>query len=200
MNTVVVGAGLAGLTAAQILQRAGVRVKVLEAAPDSGGRVRTRNIDGFTLDRGFQVLFTAYPAVKRNLDLERLDLVAFPPAAVIRRGEETMRLGDPLRDPRSLLGTLTTDALTLKDRWLVARLAVYVKSLELADLLNGKDESTLTFLRTFGFSDKAVANFFAPFFGGIFLKRDLSTSARLFRYYLRMLLDGDTADATQRDG
>ena len=192
MDTIVIGAGLAGLTAAQILQRAGVGVRVLEAAPDVGGRVRTRNVEGFTLDRGFQVLFTAYPAVKRNLDLEKLDLVTFPPAAVVHRGATTVRLGDPLRDPGSLFGTLTAEVLTFKDRLLVARLAVYIKSLPLAELLAGEDETTLAFLKTFGFSDGAIRNFFAPFFGGIFLNRSLSTSARLFRYYFRMLLDGAT--------
>ena len=192
MNTIVIGAGLAGLTAAQILQRAGVGVRVLEAAPDVGGRVRTWHVEGFTLDRGFQVLFTAYPAVKRNLDLEKLDLVTFPPAAVVHRGATTVRLGDPLRDPGSLFGTLTAEVLTFKDRLLVARLAVYIKSLPLAELLAGEDETTLAFLKTFGFSDGAIRNFFAPFFGGIFLNRSLSTSARLFRYYFRMLLDGAT--------
>ncbi len=192
MDTIVIGAGLAGLTAAQILQRAGVAVRVLEAAPDVGGRVQTRDVEGFTLDRGFQVLFTAYPAVKRNLDLEKLDLVTFPPAAAIHRGATTVRLGDPLRDPGSLFGTLTANVLTFKDRLLVARLTVYIKSLPLAELLAGEDETTLAFLKTFGFSDGAIRNFFAPFFGGIFLNRSLSTSARLFRYYFRMLLDGET--------
>lgn len=195
MDVVIVGSGLAGLTAAQTLRRSGVAVMVLEAAPDVGGRVRTRNVSGFTLDRGFQVLFTAYPAVKRNLDLEKLNLVTFPPAAVVRRGAkgaEATRLGDPLRDPGSLFGTLTANVLTLKDRLLMARLALYIKSMPLADLLSGEDETTFEFLKTFGFSGGAIANFFAPFFGGIFLKRDLSTSARLFRYYFRMLMDGST--------
>ncbi len=192
MNVIVIGAGLAGLTAARTLQRAGARVRVLEAAPDIGGRVQTRNIEGFTLDRGFQVLFTAYPAVKRNLDLARLDLVTFPPAAVIHRGATTVRLGDPLRHPGSLFGTVASDVLTLKDRLLVARLAVYIKSLPLAELLSGADETTLEFLKAFGFSNRSITNFFAPFFGGIFLNRSLTTSARLFRYYFRMLLDGRT--------
>ena len=77
-NVVVIGSGLAGLTAARQLRLAGVNVRVLEASSYFGGRVHSLTQDGFTLDAGFQVLFTAYPAVARNLDLKRLDLVAFP--------------------------------------------------------------------------------------------------------------------------
>ncbi len=78
-DVVVVGAGLAGLTAARRLHRAGRRVRVLEATAALGGRVRSRVVDGFTLDAGYQVLFPAYPALGRNLDLAALDLVPIPP-------------------------------------------------------------------------------------------------------------------------
>ena len=83
------------------MRSAGVRVKVLEAEPSVGGRVRARaTVDGFTLDRGFQVLFTAYPAVKRHLDLKALDLVPLPPGCSRPPGgRKRDTLGDPLRDP-----------------------------------------------------------------------------------------------------
>ena len=192
MSVVVIGAGLAGLTAARVLKREGVDVRVLEAGAEVGGRVRTRNLEGFTLDRGFQVLFTAYPAVKRQLDLASLDLITIPPAAVIRKGNFKERVGDPLRDPQSLFSTLTARSFSLIDQLLIVRLASLLKGQEPHELLTGPDETALSFLQTFGFSETAITNFFAPFFGGIFLKRDLSTSARLFRYYFRMLMDGET--------
>ena len=154
--------------------------------------MRSRHVEGFTLDRGFQVLFPAYPAVKRNLDLNRLNLIEIPPAAVIYRGGQAARVGDPLRDPLSLPSSLVTDALTFQDKLLVARLALTLKQGPAHALLRGADEAALDFLRDFGFSARAVHTFFAPFFGGIFLQRDLSTSARLFRYYFRMLMDGPT--------
>ncbi len=188
MDVMVIGAGLAGLTAARTLQRAGKRVRVLEASAVVGGRVRSRELAGFTLDAGYQVLFEAYPAVARQLDLAALDLVRIPPSAAIRLGTREELLGDPRRDPGVIPGLLTARSLTLKDRLLFGRLAASVAALPPHTLLTGPDEPTRAYLERMGFSDTVLERFFAPFFGGIFLRRDLSTSARLFRYYLRMLL------------
>ncbi|WP_407568669.1 NAD(P)/FAD-dependent oxidoreductase [Deinococcus altitudinis] len=198
-DIVVVGAGLAGLTAARVLTRAGLRVRVLEASGQVGGRVRSYTRQGFTLDAGYQVLFTAYPAVRRQLDLGALDLVTIAPAAVIRRGAQSHKgaqsqtMADPFRDPASLLPTLGANALSVGDKLRVARLALAIKSGPAHALLNGPDESTRAFLIARGFSAASLQNFFGPFFGGIFLKRDLTTSSRLFRYYFRMLMDGQIA-------
>ena len=193
MNVIIVGAGLAGLSAARVLQAAGARVRVLEAETSVGGRVRSAQVKGFTLDRGFQVLFTAYPAVQRQLDLARLDLIPLLPAAVIYQGGERTTLGDPLRDPQSLFSTLTAQTLTLADKLRVARLAANLKVGRAHTLLRGPDETALAYLRRNGFSEGAIGSFFAPFFGGIFLDRELGASARLFRYYFRMLMDGEIA-------
>ncbi len=189
-NVVVIGAGLAGLTAARTLRLAGASVRVLEAQPHLGGRVHSVIQDDFTLDAGFQVLFTAYPAVQRNLDLKRLDLVPLLPAAVICQGRSRETIG---RDPGSLRGTLLAGSLSWPDRARVLALAATLKSAPVAHLLLGDDEPTHDFLRRYGFSNGAIQRFFSPFFGGIFLNRDLSVSARLFRYYFRMLLDGQIA-------
>ncbi|WP_019008308.1 NAD(P)/FAD-dependent oxidoreductase [Deinococcus aquatilis] len=192
-DVLVIGAGLAGLTAARVLTRAGRRVRVLEAGAEVGGRVRSRRVEGFTLDAGFQVLFTAYPAVRRQLKLDALDLVPIPPAAVVRRGARADVLGDPIRDPGSLLSSLTTQVLPLPDKLRVAKLAAQLRTPPPHTLLNGPDESTQDYLRRQGFSEASLDRFFRPFFGGVFLRRDLSTSARLFRYYFRMLMDGSIA-------
>ena len=107
---VVVGAGLEGLRCALQLQRAGVPYVVLEASDGIGGRVRTDEIDGFRLDRGFQVFLTAYPEAKFVLDYKALDLRAFYPGALIRRRNRFVRLVDPSRRPlaglRSLFGSI----------------------------------------------------------------------------------------------
>lgn len=189
-NVVVIGTGLAGLTAARQLRLAGANVRVLESQPHLGGRVHSITHDGFTLDAGFQVLFTAYPAVKRNLDLKRLDLINLLPAAVICQGRSREIVG---RDPGSLRGTLQAGSLSWPDRVRLLALAATLKSAPVSQLLMGEDEPTRDFLRRYGFSERVVERFFAPFFGGIFLQRNLSTSSRLFRYYFRMLLDGQIA-------
>ena len=190
---VIVGAGLAGLTAARALKRAGKEVRLLEARDSVGGRVRSRTLEGFNTDVGFQVLFTAYPAVRRNLDLEALDLVPLEPGAVLLGEKGRSTLGDPFRSVRDLLPTVFSPYLGVLDKAKVGRLALELKLGDSSSLLKGPDSSTEDFLREYGFSSGAIDSFFRPFFGGIFLNRDLHTSSRLFRYYFRMLLDGAIA-------
>ena len=77
LDVVIVGAGLAGLSCAKHLQRAGKKVAVFEASDGVGGRVRTDAVDGYLLDRGFQVLLTAYPEIETEVDLAALDMKYF---------------------------------------------------------------------------------------------------------------------------
>ena len=102
----VVGGGLAGLVAARHLADAGLDVELFEARDEVGGRVRTDHADGFTLDLGFQVLLTAFPAVQRELDLRSLDLRAFTPGGTLVRPGERTTLSDPLRSPGDAFASL----------------------------------------------------------------------------------------------
>lgn len=195
MRVIVVGAGLAGLTCARTLAQHGHEVLVLEATAGVGGRVRSDYADGYTLDRGFQVLFDAYPAVRRHLDLTALDLRAFDPGAIICCNGRRATLTDPLRDHDvgSVVDAGITPAVTLRDKLLVLKLAIHLRSQSIAQVLDGPDTMTVTYLRALGFSIEIINRFFRPFFGGIFLDRSLETSAKCFKYDFKMLSEGQTA-------
>ena len=123
-DVVVIGAGLAGLRCAAELAARGREVVVLEATDRVGGRQRTDRVDGFTLDRGFHVLNTAYPAVRASVDVNRLAVRSFPTAVRVRCADGSMTtLGHPLRHPYLLPATLASGFVKPRDlaallRWL----------------------------------------------------------------------------------
>jgi phytoene dehydrogenase-like protein len=192
MNVVIVGAGVAGLVCGRTLQRAGHSVVVLEGSDGVGGRVRSDTVEGFTLERGFQVLFTAYPAARRQLDYDRLDLRRFDPGAIISRGARRHVLSDPLRDPGALLASLATGIVTVADKAKTALLAAELLQKSVDAIMDEPDETTESFLRRHGFSPRFIENFARPFFGGVFLDDSLQTSAKAFQFDWKMLCSGDT--------
>ena len=192
-DAIVVGAGLAGLCAARTLQAAGRRVVVLEASDGVGGRVRTDRVDGFLLDRGFQVLLTAYPEVQRTLDLPALQLRAFEPGASVFVDGGFHTVGDPFRRPLTALATAIAPIGSVADKVRIAALRARVRRGDAVALLRGTDESTVAALRRHGFSEKMIDRFFRPLFGGIQLDPTLGTSARMFDVIFRMLSSGDSA-------
>ena len=105
-DVVIVGAGLAGLRCARRLTELGHEVLVLESSDAVGGRIRTDVVDGFRCDRGFQVLNPAYPAVRRWVDVGRLDLKPFGSGVLVRRSDGLRVLADPVREPRLLTQTM----------------------------------------------------------------------------------------------
>src|SRR5437867_276145 len=116
-DVVIVGAGLAGLACARRLVEIGKSFVVLEASDAVGGRVRTDVVDGFRLDRGFQILLTAYPEAQRHFDYPALKLKPFTHGALIRWNGTFHRIADPRRDPIRAIGTLFGSIGTLGDKW-----------------------------------------------------------------------------------
>jgi phytoene dehydrogenase-like protein len=194
---VVVGAGLAGLACAVELRRSGVEVIVVEASDGVGGRVRTDRVDGFLLDRGFQVMLTAYPELHRQFDVDALELRAFDPGAVVMRQQRPTVVADPFRAPRDLLSTVAAGTVrrigTPADLVALARLRLRLRSPHPSRLLSGPDRPTLDHLRDLGFSRGFIEAFLRPLVGGIQLDPALTTSSRMFDIIMRMLLDGDAA-------
>jgi phytoene dehydrogenase-like protein len=192
-DVIVVGGGLAGLVASRHLAETGADVRLVERESTVGGRVRSTHEDGFTYDRGFQVLFTAYPAAQRELDFDALDLRRFAAGACICRDGHRSILSDPFRDPGALTESILNRDVTITDKLNTLKLKRELKNRSTEVLFQGPDVSIREYLEARGFSRKYVENFAAPFYGGITLDRSLSTSKRVFEYTFKMLSEGDTA-------
>jgi phytoene dehydrogenase-like protein len=192
-DVVVIGAGLAGLSCARRLHEGGARVTVLEAADEVGGRVRTDTLDGFRLDRGFQVLLTAYPETRRSLDYAALALRPFAPGALVRRHGRFHELADPWRRPSRALATLFSGVGRLSDRLRMAALRRDTLRGSVDELMRRPQTTALDRLRARGFGDDMIDGFFRPFFGGILLDRSLSASSRMLEFVFRMMAEGDVA-------
>ena len=190
---VVIGAGLAGLSCAVTLHNAGVPVVVLEASDGVGGRVRTDTVDGFLLDRGFQVALTAYPELQRQFDMDALNLRSFDPGALVWRNGKGSAVVDPFRMPSGLLSTALAPVGSPLDKLRIATLRSRLRSVPPAQLLGGDDVTTAAALSDAGFSDTMIERFFRPLVGGILLDPELQDSRRMFDVIFRMLADGDSA-------
>lgn len=192
-EVIIVGGGLAGLSCAVQLAKAGVGFKVLEATDRVGGRVRSDVINGFTLDVGFQVLLTAYPSCQQLLDYPALRLRYFDPGALIRHSGRFTELSDPWRKPGKIWTTATNPVGSLADKFRIWRLRRNTCRGTLTELYTRSHTTSEQYLRDFGFSDRMVDQFFRPFIGGVFLDESLSVSSRMLEFVFRMFSQGGIA-------
>jgi len=192
-EVIIIGAGLAGLTAAKILKAAGKSVLVLEASDGVGGRVRTDEVDGYLLDRGFQVFLTAYPEARELLDYDALELRKFDPGTLILTRDGITKMGDPIRQPGSLVSTLFSSAATFADKIRMLRLKLKLSGKSLEEIFSDPEMTTTEYLKNEGFSGTIISHFFRPFMTGIFLEDQLTTSSRMFEFVFKMFSEGDAA-------
>ncbi len=193
VDAIVVGAGLAGLSAARELSAAGLEVSVLEASDAVGGRVRTDVVDGFRLDRGFQVFNTAYPAAADLLDLEALDLRRFVKGALVHHGGRSHLLVDPRSDWRRSRATLGTTLMPGSDKAAIAAFSGWCGFAPVGALLAGDDMTAEEALRHYRIGEAGAERFIRPFLAGVLLDPELSTSARFMRLVWRTFVRGQVA-------
>jgi protoporphyrinogen oxidase len=189
----IIGAGISGLIAAIVLEEKGYSPTIIEATDRVGGRVKTDLVDGYQLDHGFQVLLTGYPAAQKYLDYKALNLQKFLPGAVIIKGGKQKILGDPLRNLSLLFPTLLSGIGNFSDKLRILRLNTQLKKKTVSQIFNDPEQTTLEYLKQFGFSDDMINQFFKPFFSGIFLELKLETSSRMFQFVYKMFGEGYAA-------
>jgi phytoene dehydrogenase-like protein len=192
-DVVVVGAGLAGLRAAQLLSRRGLDVVVLEAGDRPGGRVATDVVDGFRCDRGFQVLNTSYPALRAAADLDALDLRAFTPAAAVRDADGLHVYGDPRRRP-ALTPRMALDPLVpLRDKAALGAWTARILAAGPRRVVAHGGRSAAADLAAAGVRGPVVDRVLRPFLSGVLGEGELATSAAYVRLVWRAFAIGTIA-------
>lgn len=160
---IVVGAGMAGLACALRLHEAGVPVRVLEASDDVGGRVRTDVVDGFRLDRGYQVFNTAYPEARHVLDIGALDLRPFASGMIVQGSTARARVMLPWRHPRHALSGPLSGVGTMRDTAVLGAVTARDLAAPASRLRGGRERRTDEELRAWGMSEKMIDCLMRPF-------------------------------------
>ena len=190
-NIAIIGAGVSGLVTALQLETYGYKPTIFEADKQVGGRVQSDAIEGYTLDRGFQVLLSAYPMAKKYLDYDALKLQPFVSGSYIFKNGKRYSIGDPLRDISMLWPTLFSAVGSFSDKLKVFKLNRILSKKSIDAIFDDEALSTHQYLKRFGFSNAIINDFFKPFFTGIFLETDLNTSSRMFEFIFKMFGEGN---------
>lgn len=187
----IIGAGVAGLTAAVYLRKKGFKIQILEASDRAGGRVKTDKIDGFLLDRGFQVFLDSYPEAKKILNYDELNLKKFLPGATVLYDGGQFEIADPFRRPTALFSTLFAPVGSFKDKINTLFLKSKLLTITIPAIFKQPEKTTALHLVEYGFSKKMINRFYKPFFSGIFLENELTTPNRMFDFIMKMFSDGN---------
>ncbi len=200
-DVVVVGAGLAGLRAAQVLTRRGLDVVVLDGADRPGGRMTTDIVDGFRCDRGFQVLNTSYPALVAAADLDALRLAPFEPGAAIRGTDGRLHtLANPVRRPSLAWATATDGLLPALDKAKLVAWTARVLATPPSRTARKTGRSAAEDFAAAGLGGPVIERFLRPFLSGVLGESALSTSAAFVRLVWRSFALGTIAVPAQGMG
>ena len=185
-TAIVVGAGISGLSCALELEKNGYHVQILEKENHPGGRVHSDVINGYILNRGFQVLQTGYPETKRLLDYEKLELCNLDSEVWIMNNNKIKKLYDPIQNPSNLLKAAFSNVGTFQDKLRLLQLRQSTTSRSTNKIFQEKETTSLEQINNYGFSESIINEFFKPLFGGAFLDNELDTTSRMFNFVYKI--------------
>ncbi len=195
MKTGIIGAGLSGLTCGWYLKKDSINdITIFESTERAGGKLKTDRINGFQLDRGFQVLLPAYPETKKVLDYDKLQLQRFQKGSLIYKNGKQIPFYDPENGFTALLKTAVNGPGSLIDKLILLKLKFALSRLSVEDIFNGKRTiSSLEYLKELGFSERILQDFWIPFYQGVFLENTLETDSRMLQFTFKMFAEAGAA-------
>ena len=195
MKIGIIGAGLSGLTCSWYLKKNNIHdITIFESSEKPGGKLKTDSVDGFLLDRGFQVLLPAYPETKKVLDYEKLQLQRFHKGSLIYKNNKKIPFYDPENGFTALLKTVVFGPGTLLDKLILLKLKWTLSKLSVVNIFSSKKTiSSLSYLRELGFSEKIIEEFWIPFYQGVFLENNLETDSKMLQFTFKMFAEAGAA-------
>jgi len=147
-------------------------------------------VDGFILDRGFQVLNTGYLALRRHVDLDALDLKAFDPAVGIHVNGERVTVVNPVQRPSGAATALGLPVGGIRGKAAIGLYAAWCATLPVGRLEQRRDVSAASAWRRAHIPLDVVDGILRPFFSGVLLEQDMTTSRRFTDLMVRMFVRG----------
>lgn len=185
-DAIVIGAGLAGLSAAFEFAERGLRVLVLEADPQVGGRTSNWRADGMDVESGIHKFVGFYKEFERLLERAGIDLddvFIYQDEIEIRvaeGGEKNFGAGRPRRSGRFGISALHRPVLTIggalgngellswRDKWQLVRFIIAGTIRYLRDPLSLDRLSVAEYARQHGVSENVIYTVIWTFSSGLF--------------------------------
>lgn len=187
----ILGGGMAGLTAAYLLEQQKQAYQLHEASAHWGGKLQTTLFDGFALDHGFQVIQSAYPALSEYKKAGMFhDALAFGSGAWLLTASGKTLLADPTKHFPKGLGAIFHPDIKMSDALAVVKLRSKLLSAGPENFFQGDALTTHQFLLQSGFSESFIESFFRPFFTGILLEEALASPHSMFQFVFWALAKG----------
>ena len=192
-DVVIIGAGIAGLSCATEIYKTNnnINLMILEASDSPGGRIKTDKIDGYLLDRGFQVFIEKYPEALNILDYDELNLKSFLPGAMVRYDNKLWKVSDPFRRPQDIIASVFTPIGSLIDKIRIGIFSILIQLVTIETIFSRSEYDTLDYLiNEQKLSSLMIDRFFAPFYQGIFLSPLQYQNSRMFEFVFKMFTEG----------